>query len=65
MDRCFACGRTLGNRPQLVRVQDEHTRVYVGRECAQLVLQAGAVGWQPPRGGPRLYALTEDERMRG
>lgn len=54
--KCFACGRKLGASPQLVDTRDAQT-VYVGRECYKLVVAAGANGYQPPRGGPRLYII--------
>lgn len=57
-ERCFACGRTLGAKPMLVDTRDGQT-VYVGRECAKLVVAAGDAGYQPPKGGPRLYPMPE------
>lgn len=59
-DKCFACGRTLGKHPRLVSTRDEQL-VYVGSECYKLVVQADEKGYQPPRGGPRLYLLTNKE----
>lgn len=57
-ERCFACDRLLSTRKPPVRVdtRDDQT-VYVGPECAKHVLKAGPDGWQPPKGGPKLYPL--------
>jgi hypothetical protein len=54
---CFACGRKLGKNPLRVDTRDDQT-VFVGRECGKLVIAAGENGYQPPRGGPRLYPLS-------
>lgn len=54
-ERRFACDRKLGNNsPKLVDTRDDQ-RVHVGIECYRLVKAAGAAGYQPPKGGPRLY----------
>lgn len=55
-NRCFACNKTLGKAPALVGCKDEQT-VYVGRECFKAIEAAGEQGYQPPKGGPRLYLL--------
>jgi len=54
-ERCFACGRLLSTRkpPVLVDTRDDQ-KVYVGPECAKRVTEAG---YQPPKGGPKLYPL--------
>ena len=58
MDKCFACGKRLGKTPALVDTRDDQ-KVFVGRECYKLVLDAGQNGYQPPKGGPRLYPMPE------
>lgn len=58
---CFACGRRLGKNPTLVTCVDEQD-VFVGSECAKMIDKSGATGWQPPRGGPRLYSLRHDPK---
>lgn len=58
-ERCFACGRRLGRNPLLVDTRDDQ-QVFVGRECAKHVLSAGEDGWQPPKGGPRLFPILGD-----
>ena len=57
-EKCFACDRPLGKNPARVDTRDAQT-VYVGSECAKLVAAAGDAGYQPPRGGPRLYPITK------
>jgi len=57
---CFACDRPLGRSPQLVDTRDAQL-VYVGAECFKKIRTAGDSGWQPPKGGPRLY-LCHDPR---
>lgn len=60
-ERCFACGKKLGKNPTLVDTRDAQL-VYVGRECAKKVAQAGEAGWLPPSGGLRLYPIREGEQ---
>ena len=55
-DRCFACGRKLGKNPALADTRDDQF-VFVGAECFRLIKAAGATGFQPSRGGPRLYLM--------
>ena len=55
-ERCFSCGRKLGKNPALIDTRDDQL-AFVGRECYRLILAAGAAGYQPLQGGPRLYAL--------
>ena len=57
--RCFACDRLLGRRPAVVDTLEDQ-RVYIGRECYKKVLNAGKLGYQPPKGGPKLYPLTPE-----
>lgn len=53
-ERCFACDKPLGENPHLVDTRDCQT-VYVGSECFKQISKAGNDGYQPPKGGPRLY----------
>lgn len=62
MDRCFACGRKLGSTKLIEADTLEDQRVFVGPECAKHIRTAGDRGWQPPRGGPRLYPLSDERR---
>ena len=59
MERCFACDRQLGKTPRLVDTRDGQT-VYVGSECFKHIEAAAELGWQPSKGGPRLYLLKSD-----
>ena len=62
-ERCFACGKKLGKKPALADTRDEQI-VYVGRECAKKIAQAGDAGWQPPDGGLRLYPVKAEDQAR-
>lgn len=55
---CYACGRRLGKRAKLVDTRDAQL-VYVGSECFKLIKAAGEAGYQPLRGGPRLYLVGD------
>lgn len=63
-ERCFACDRALGRNPYRVDTRDDQT-VFVGVECYRLVAAAGEAGYQPPRGGPRLWLLPPCEACGG
>lgn len=54
-DPCFACGRALGRTPMIADTLDGQL-VFVGRECGREIEAGGKNGWQPSRGGPRLYS---------
>lgn len=57
-EKCFACNRSLrGRKPHLVDTRDAQL-VFVGPDCYEHVLAAGSRGYQPPRGGPRLYTIS-------
>ena len=60
--RCFACDKFVGENAATVDTHEDQY-VFVGSECYKLVLAAGKLGYQPPRGGPRLYALTKERRL--
>jgi hypothetical protein len=57
MDRCFACGKPLGNDPPIAITEDGQI-VDVGQECLK---KTTSDGYQPPRGGPRLFPPTQSE----
>ena len=59
MNNCFACGRKLGKSPKLADTRDDQI-VQVGNECYKLIKAAGNRGYQPPRGGPRLFLLKSE-----
>lgn len=54
---CYACDKTLRGAGYLVGCQDDQT-VFVGPECFRHIRAGGADGYQPPKGGPRLYLLV-------
>lgn len=58
-ERCFACGKPLGANPKLIDTRDGQT-AYVGSECWKFVAAAGDSGYQPPRGGPKLYPMSRE-----
>lgn len=53
---CFACGKRMARSGYLVGCKDDQT-VFVGPECLRHIKEAGENGYQPPKGGPRLYLL--------
>lgn len=53
-DRCFACNRVLKS-PKEVWTSDPQMQ-WIGPECYRKVVAAGEQGYQPPTGGPRLFA---------
>lgn len=61
LGQCFACGKILPKTRRLVTCADEQD-VYVGPDCYAHILAAGAAGFQPRRGGPRLYTLEHDPK---
>lgn len=63
IQRCFACGKRLRCRSELVYCSDEQAPV-VGPDCWQHIWDAGDKGYQPPMGGPRLWAKKEWARPR-
>ena len=56
--RCFACDRKLGRNPAIIDTRDGQT-AFVGAECFKLIIKAGDSGWQPPKGGPKLYPIPK------
>lgn len=63
-ERCFACNARLA-RPESVFLTDKLSdgrqyEVHVGPECFKHVKASGVTGYQPAKGGPRLFLLAED-----
>jgi hypothetical protein len=59
-ERCFACGRPLDKWEQVTTMDGQ--LVYVGMECYRKIKRGirdmkTYKGYQPPRGGPRLYGI--------
>jgi hypothetical protein len=51
--KCFACDRRLGRNPYRAVTADKQI-VFVGSECYKNIKDES--GYQPPKGGPKLYA---------
>jgi hypothetical protein len=58
-ERCFACDKKLGRHPAVADTRDDQA-VYVGSECYKLIRAAGEAGYQPPKGGPRLWVMSPE-----
>jgi hypothetical protein len=55
--RCFACDRVIHlKKPFMADTRDAQI-VYVGSECHKRIVEAGEAGWQPPKGGPKLFPI--------
>ena len=60
-DKCFACGRGFRRNsygrivfhPMAITIDGQ--RIFVGHDCHRKIAIAGSHGYQPPRGGPRLW----------
>lgn len=64
-EKCYACGRAFRRNGfglvvyhPAVLTRDGQ-RQFVGFDCYEKVRDAGPEGWQPPRGGPRLFLETD------
>lgn len=56
LERCFACDKVIKVPfPRTAITDDGAQRVYVGRECYKNIEKSKEQGWQPPKGGPKLY----------
>lgn len=53
-EACYACGRPMKSDGAQC-VTEDGQRQRVGHDCWYHIHRAGRLGWQPPRGGPRLY----------
>jgi hypothetical protein len=58
--RCFACDKKLGKNPALADTRDDQL-VFVGTECYKYIKAAGELGYQPPKGGPKLWVCKQDK----
>jgi len=57
-ERCFACGRLLRELANMVITEDNAQTVSVGRDCyAKVRALDRCGGYQPPKGGPRLFLI--------
>ncbi len=55
MLKCFACGRKLPASPYFCNTADGQKELRVGPDCWRRIKASGNNGYQPPKGGPRLY----------
>lgn len=56
--KCYACDKTFRKTGRRVLVDTrDGQHVFVGTDCFAKVCIAGDAGYQPPKGGPRLYLL--------
>lgn len=62
MTKCFACDRQIKTTPRVLTCLDEQT-VHVGRCCFAKAENAWLDGYQPPKGGPRLYTLEAKAQL--
>ena len=54
---CFFCGKKLHSKAKHWRAYTaDGQRVSVGLECFSKAVGAGEEGYQPPQGGPKIYA---------
>lgn len=66
MTRCFACGRNIGHRGEGLVVDTRYGQTApVGPECYEKSIAAGDEGYQPTKGGPRLYPLAAHSSASG
>lgn len=62
-ERCYACDKQIRNTPYLVDTRDAQV-VFVGPECFKRIRDSGPDGYQPPKGGPRLWTIHGAEPRR-
>jgi hypothetical protein len=60
-EKCYACGRPFrrNSHGRIVfhpeALTSDGQRQFVGFDCMKKIVAAGAAGFQPPDGGPRLF----------
>lgn len=64
IELCFACEAPMLNGGKLVDTRDGQS-VFVGSECYKRIQEVGGSGWQPLKGGPRLYLIPQPEQEGG
>jgi len=63
-EKCFACGKPIRKaEPYMVQTIDGQ-KPFVGPECAKKVVDFGDFGYDPPKGGPRLYHMMAQPKPR-
>ena len=60
-NKCFACGKAINPfcdwEIDKVKTEDGQ-KVRVGGSCYRSISASSPDGWQPPKGGPKLYLIT-------
>lgn len=65
MDNCYCCGKRFrdpNNRTEAFLEDDDNRGVMTGPECAKRIRKAGAEGFAPTNGGPRLFWEPADAK---
>lgn len=60
--KCYACGKDVRTTRYAYTADDGQQQQPVGPDCYRAISHFGKSGYQPPRGGPRLYVRQEDAR---
>jgi hypothetical protein len=55
-ERCFVCDKPMRSTHRVV-TEDGAQHPFVGPECYRHIRKCGDSGYQPSRGGPRLFAI--------
>ncbi len=55
--KCFACDRVIKRKQPLEADTRDGQIVFVGSECFKMIMASGEAGYQPPKGGPRLFPM--------
>jgi hypothetical protein len=57
---CFACDRPIIGKVKHKAITSDGAQIVpIGSECFKEIVQGGILGWQPPKGGPRLFIVQE------
>ena len=56
--KCYACFKKVSN-PKIVDTHEDQF-VHVGSNCFNTIRIAGSQGYQPTKGGPRLFLMTSE-----
>lgn len=53
-DPCYCCGKLMKYRTAAIYTSDGQPQ-WVGLDCYKHIVSAGKIGFQPKRGGPKLF----------
>lgn len=63
---CFACDKKLtGKLPHKLAHCLDDQDAFVGADCWKKIEKSGISGYQPPKGGPRLYTFLAKQLLNG